>query len=72
MGFFEVSCRVFAFEHVDLDVLEVQSRDLAVEQQCAAVCVQEEPDQVDFVGLDAWNNAWSSVNLVFAQRVSHN
>ena len=39
MCFDEVLCLVLAFEHVDLDVLEVQLADQAVELEGAAVCV---------------------------------
>ena len=63
---FEIFSHVLAPQHVDFDVLVVQSRDLAVELQGAAVGIQLEANNVYFVKFYPRDYSRSSVSLVLA------
>ena len=67
----EVLGPVLALQHVDLDVFVVEAGDLAVQQQGATVSVQGEPNNVDFVRLNTFDDTRSRVSLVLAESSSH-
>ena len=71
VGLDELFSLMLAFEHIDLDVLELQLADQAVELEGAAIRIERKANDIDFILLDASNMPWSSVNLLFAQICSH-
>ena len=67
MRFDKFLCLMLAFEHVDLDVLEVQLVDQAVELEGTAVCVYCKADYINSVLLDALDVSGPHITLLLAQ-----
>ena len=71
MSFLELLCLMLSFQHIYLDIVHLQLRDLAVQNQGATVSIERESNYVELIEDDSFDETWSSVNLVFAESASH-
>ena len=62
---------MFTSQHVYLYVIEVEPRNLAVEEEGTAVSIKRKADNINLLGLNSFNNARSNVSLILAQCASH-
>ena len=67
----ELWCMIFAFEHIDFNILVIKPGCLAIEKEGTAVRIQAKADNIDLIGIHSFEGFGPIVSLVFTESGAH-